>query len=364
MDNELNDLFRFENGERVRTLADWRRRRQELLKLVLEIEYGRLPPAPPGTAGEFLHRHDVARYQNAHHHQYRLVTRGERPFAFLLDLLIPEGAGPFPVVLNGDGCWRYLTDSVTREVLRRGNILAAFNRVELAPDIYTMDRVTGLYRVYPEGDFGSLAAWAWGYHRCVDFLLTLDNVDPARVAIVGHSRGGKAVLLAGATDERIALTAPNNSGCGGAGCFRRQGPKSETMADILGGVGYWFSPRLKEYIGREQDLPFDQHYLKALVAPRALLSTEALGDLWANPTGTWQTHLAAREAYRFLGAEQRIGIWFREGEHDHGDTDWAAFLDFMDWQFRDRRPARRFDENPFPDLPRAFEWSAPEQAKS
>jgi hypothetical protein len=116
---------------------------------------------------------------------------------------------------------------------------------------------------------------------------------------------------------------------------------------------------MKEFVGREELLPFDQHSLKALVAPRALLSTEALGDLWANPTGTWLTHLAAREAYRFLDAEERIGIWYREGDHDHGQADWEAFLDFVDWHFQGKLPSHRFDINPFPDLPSAFSWSAP-----
>jgi hypothetical protein len=96
-----------------------------------------------------------------------------------------------------------------------------------------------------------------------------------------------------------------------------------------------------------------------MVAPRALLTTEALGDLWANPTGTWLTHLAAREAYRFLDAGERIGIWFREGEHDHGLVDWQAFLDFAEWQFRGTPSARGYDVCPFADLPPAFSWSAP-----
>lgn len=349
MPAQLPDLFRFVNGDPVRRVEDWPRRRLELLAPLLEIEYGRLPPTPAATEGELLHQHTVRRFLDAQLDQYRLTTRAKRSFQFRLDLLTPSGDGPFPVVLNGDGCWRYVSDNVTWNILQRGYALATFNRVEIVPDIYRSERDSGLYTVYPDGDFGALAAWAWAYHRCVDFLVALKKVEAARIAIVGHSRGGKAVLLAGATDERIALTAPNDSGCGGAGCFRRQGAGAETLKDILGPVAYWFSPRLKEFIGREQELPFDQHYLKAAVAPRALLSTEALGDLWANPTGAWQTHLAAREAYRFLGAEERIGIWYREGEHDHGDADWAAFLDFMDWQFRGRRPARRFDVNPFPD---------------
>lgn len=110
---------------------------------------------------------------------------------------------------------------------------------------------------------------------------------------------------------------------------------------------HWFSPRLASYIGRENDLPFDQHFVKALVAPRALLSTEALGDLWANPSGTFETHLAARAVYRLPGCEDRIGIWYRAGGHAQGLDDWRALLDFADWQLLGKAPARRFDLNPF-----------------
>ena len=357
---ELPNLFRFEDGAAVRTREGWRRRRQELLDLVQRIGYGTLPPAPPGTEGEELHAHVVARLQNARHSQYRLTTRGDRPFQFLLHVLVPPGVGPFPAIITGDACWRDVSDDIAAEVVRRGYILAEFNRVEIVHDNPVSGRASGLCRTYPDGDYGALAAWAWGYHRCVDFLLTLPCVDAACIAAVGASRGGKAALLAGATDERIALTAPNNSGCGGAGCFRLQGPNSETLADILRVFPYWFGPRLGEFVGREHALPFDQHALKALIAPRALVTTEALGDLWANPSGTWLTHAAAREAFRFLGAEDRIGIWYREGAHEHGLADWTAQLDFADRHFRGRRSDARFDINPFPELPAAFSWSAPE----
>jgi len=168
-----------------------------------------------------------------------------------------------------------------------------------------------------------------------------------------------AVLLAGATDVRIAVTAANNSGSGGAGCYRRQGPQSETLADTIRAIPYWFGHQLREFVGRETELPFDQHYLKAMVAPRALLTTEARGDLWANPTGTWQTHAAAREVYRFLGSDQRIGIWYRDGEHDHGIADWRVFLEFMEWQLCGISPATDFDRDPFPGLRPAYSWRCP-----
>ena len=356
---ELPNPFRFENGEGVQTVDDWQRRRAELRDLIVGIEYGGLPPTPARSTGEELHSTHVPRFMGARYTQYRITIEADRPFWFRLDLTVPEGDGPFPVVLTGDGCWRYATDELTREVMRRGLIFAQFSRVEIVPDVHTAPRRTGLYGVYPDMEFGALAAWAWGYHRCVDFLLTLDAVDPTAIAAVGHSRGGKTALLAGATDERIALTAPNDSGSGGAGCYRWQGPNSETIDDNVRVFSYWYGPRLRDYVGRVGELPFDQHYLKALIAPRALLSTEALGDEWANPTGTWQTYLAAREVYRFLGADQRIGIWYREGGHDHGVPDWGAFLDFLEWQFRGVRPDTQFDRNPFPDLPSVFSWSAP-----
>jgi len=387
--DELPDLFRFINGDRVCSVDDWRRRREELRALILEIEYGPLPPLPAAVRGELIHRqHPDKRFLNAYHFQYRItVEGGTDPFWFILDLLVPlmvrqeagkepmdplepivhRGSGKCPawrmcpVVVSGDGCWSYVTDEVINEVLRRGYILARFNRTEIVPDNYARPypRNVALYRVYPDVGFNALGAWAWGYHRVIDFISTLSYVDAARIAIVGHSRGGKAVLLAAATDERIALGAPNDSGSGGAGCFRWQGDGCEKIEDGLHAVQYWYSPRLKEYIGREKELPFDQHALKALVAPRALLSTEALGDTWANPAGTYQTYLAAREVYRFLNAEERIGIWYRDGGHSHGIVDWKAFLDFADLQFRGIAPAGRFDVNPFPDIPPAFSWSAP-----
>jgi dienelactone hydrolase len=357
---ELPDLFAVEDGSRLATTADWRRRRAELQELILGIEYGHLPPTPDAVRAEDLHPTAVKRLQGAKRNIYRLnIEGGAKPFWFYLDVMTPPGDGPFPVVINGDNCWRYLTDEVISEVLARGYVLASFNRTEIVPDNYRKERDSALYNVYPEGDFSALSAWAWGYHRAVDFLLTQDYVRPEQISIVGHSRGGKCVLLAGATDERIALTAPNDSGCGGAGSYLWQGEECEKLADLVRAVPYWLAAKAAEYVDREEDLPFDQHFLKAMVAPRALLSTEALGDLWADPSGTYQTFDAAREAYRFLGAEEKIGIWYREGEHSHGIVDWKAFLDFADWQFKGIEPATRYDVNPFPEMERAFSWTAP-----
>lgn len=358
---DLPDPFLCADGTRVRTADEWGQHRRELRDLIVSIEYGGLPAVPTRTRWEELHTAVVRRLGGVRLISGRVVAEFERPFDFVMQLLVPPGDGPFPVVLTGDACWRYVSDAVVKEVLRRGNALAQFNRVEIVPDALSSTRTSGLdlYTACPDTGYGALAAWAWAYHRCVDALVGLDCVDAARIAVVGHSRGGKAALLAGATDERIALTSANGSGAGGAGCYRWQGRGAETLADLLRVFPYWFGARLGEYAGREADLPFDQHFLKALVAPRALLTTEARGDLWANPAGSWQTHLAAAEVYRFLGAGDQIGISFRKGGHDHRKADWTAFLDFMDWRLRGKAPARRFDINPFPGLAPAYSWTSP-----
>jgi hypothetical protein len=354
----LPDPFRRSDGSRIAAAADWPGRRSEILEQIVGLEYGGLPPRPERTEWVELSRSAVRWIDGASFITGQVRTGPDHPFGFMMQLLVPPGEGPFEVVLNGDGCWRTVTDEVSRDVIRRGRILAQFNRTEIVADNDGW-RDTGLCRLFPEGTFGALAAWAWGYHRCVDALATLPEVDAARIAVVGHSRGGKTTLLAGATDERIALTAANNSGAGGAGCFRVQGPKSETLADLLRNFARWFGPAMPDYVGREADLPFDQHFLKALVAPRALLTTEGFGDVWANPVGTWQTHLAAREVYRFLDAPERIGIRYREGGHDHGLADWKTLIDFMDVQFGGQPVQACFSPDPFPGVPPAFRWRAP-----
>jgi hypothetical protein len=355
---ELPDPFVFNDGHRIKAADEWLARRPQMQEAILANEYGHLPPAP-ATTGVLLVSHKL-KTLDATHRQFKITCdpgEGREKISFVLDLTIPPGDGPFPVILRGDACWGRLSDELTRPILARGYILAEFNRTELAPD--NANQTVGLYASYPRGDFGAIAAWAWGFQRCVDFLSTLAYVDKSKIAATGHSRGGKAALLAGATDPRIALTAPNNSGCGGAGCFRFEGAKAERLENIVKSFPFWFTPRFAEFVGKEDQLPFDQHYLKALCAPRALLSTEGLEDLHANPTDTLQTHRAAREVYRLLGRPEMIAIQFRPGGHEHSTADWAALLDFADEVFFHKTSGRDWNPNPFPDLQPAFSWTAP-----
>ena len=352
---DLPDPFLLPNGKRVTSAKEWEAHRKALLELVLHYEYGPLPPVPDHVTGTELTMRQIEATHATEREILLTMGPGDAVRTHLV-LTIPAGKGPFPTIIRGDLCWGRLPPAIVAEVVGRGYALAEFDRTEIAPD--SKER-GGVYAAYPDYHGGRSAAWAWGFHRVTDYLLQQTYVDRRHIVATGHSRGGKAVLLAGATDMRIALTAPNNSGCGGAGCFRYQAEKSEDIGAILKNFPFWFEPHFGDFIGKVDRLPFDQHTLKALVAPRALLSTEGLGDLWANPAGTQQTYLAAKEVYDFLGAGDHIGLHFRPGGHEHGMEDWQSLLDFADQQFFGKSVSRRFDALAFPDLPKAYSWVRP-----
>lgn len=327
------------DGHPVETTAQWTKRRLEIIDQLLPLVYGSMPHRPTRTTVELLHAAEVRRLPGVRLLSCRIAT--DLGIGLLLRVFLPRSDAAVPVVINGDGCWHYASDAVIASLMARGYGFAQFNRVELAPDVSAVSAASS------RGGSGAIAWWAWGFHRVVDALTQLEGIDATRLAVVGHSRGGKAALLAGATDERIAVTSANNSGAGGAGSFRILGPGAETLADITRAFGYWFSQGLSAFAGREQDLPFDQHMLKALVAPRGLLTTEALADHWANPWGTWQTHLAAQPVFDMLNAPTANTIHWRDGGHDHAPEDWECLLAFLDHRFRGAARPAELNRNPF-----------------
>jgi hypothetical protein len=352
---ELPDPFLRPDGRRVTTKQAWKAQRKALVDLALRYEYGELPPVPTNVTGMETATRSLP--ESGATEKEVLLTMGPQSAVHThLLLTLPAGKGPFPIIVRGDLCWGRVAPEIVETVVKRGYGLAQFDRTEIAPD--SAER-GGVYAAYPGYDGGRLAAWAWGYARVVDYLVTQPYVDRKRLIVTGHSRGGKATLLAGVLDERIALTAPNASGCGGAGSFRLQADKSEDISAILKNFPFWFHPDFKGFIGHVDRLPFDQHTVKALVAPRALLTTEALEDLWANPQGTQQTYSAARQVFEFLGVPERIGTAYRHGGHEQNATDWTALLDFADQQLYNRPVARHFDQLAFPAAPTGHSWHAP-----
>jgi hypothetical protein len=363
---DLPDPFALPGGGRLRTREEWPERAAAWRDLIVDMEYGGLPPSPAAVEAETLAHSAAGRWAGPPHlWSYRIhCGGGERPFSFCARLLFPNAPGPFPVILNGDGCWWYMSEEIAQRVLESGCALLLFNRTELAEDLGyggVPDRTRrsgGLYDVYPGRTFGALAAWAWGYHRCVDLVSQLPFIDPTRIAVTGHSRGGKTVLLAGATDSRITLVNDNASCAAGGALFGYVGHGGETL-NIVNVFPSWFGPGLQPYVGREGDLPFDQHCLLATIAPRPLLLTYALDDRWSNPEGMVQCAWAAGEVYRFLGAPDDLAFHLRPGDHCHGLDDWNVLLDFIAWKWFGKAPGVPYNRHPYKHLRPRFSWKAP-----
>ncbi len=149
-------------------------------------------------------------------------------------------------------------------------------------------------------DTGTIAAWAWGLERVVDYLVTDPDIDAGRIVIVGHSRLGKAAMLAAAFDERVAIGIPLQAGCGGTAPSRST--VGESVLRINTSFPHWFNAAFKEFNEKTDRLPFDQHCLIALMAPRPVLLPNAAEDSWANPAGQFEMLKAAEPVYRLLGA--------------------------------------------------------------
>ena len=345
----LPDPFALSEFRRVQNVADWRVQRERIATLLAFYEYGHLPPAAPVRVTETTNLPDE---NGARRQRIKLTCGANDEISFALDLQIPGGAtDPLPVILTGDAGNTPIPD----EVARRGYVLAQFNRAAFAPD--DDSHQGGIYALFPDSDCGTLGGWAWGYARAIDYLLARADVDASKIIIAGHSRGGKAVLLAGALDERVALTVGAQSGTGGAAPFRLGGKNSESLAQATGRFNHWFGPRLKQFAGRENQLPFDQHELLALVAPRHLLLLNGLDDPYSNVEAAQQTFLAAREVFDFLGAKNNIGLHGRAGGHSFNAGDWHALLDFADRQLRGRATTTTFDG--FTSAQPTFAWRAP-----
>ena len=351
----LPDPLFFQNGEPVQTPADWGKRRAELLELFRVHIYGRAPIEAPDDLSFVVAETQSDALNGAATRKQIAIRFGG--FSFDLKLLIPNAAprkSPCFVLANN----RMALSAGAHErdfwpadyLIARGYAAAVFDMAQLDPDFDDGFR-NGIHALYDKGKratdaWGTIASWAWGASRAMDYLQIDAEIDATKIALVGHSRGGKAALWAGAQDERFALTVSNDSGCSGAALAREAG--GETIAQINEKFPHWFCENYKIYNDREDDLPIDQHQLLALMAPRLLYVASASQDEWANPYAEFQAAVAASPVYRVLDKiglpsliqparnvamlNGHIGHHCRTGKHDLTRFDWARFLDFADSQ--------------------------------
>lgn len=233
------------------------------------------------------------------------------------------------------------------EIVKRGYVAAAFFNGDVDPDKADGFQ-KGIHTIFPTQNdgstWGTLAAWGWGASRVLDFLETIPEVDGKKVALAGHSRGGKAALWAGARDQRFALTISNNSGCGGAALSKRK--QGETVQRINTVFPHWFCDNYKKWNDREEELPFDQDQLIALMAPRLVYVASAEKDKWADLKGEFLAAQRAGAVYELFGKKGvgsktmpevgkplhlgSVGYHVREGKHNLRSDDWGFFMDFAD----------------------------------
>ncbi|MBR5415625.1 MAG: acetylxylan esterase [Thermoguttaceae bacterium] len=383
----LPDPLLCQDGTPVTTPELWtEKRRGEILEMFRMQMYGMMPDYDKSKfRWETLRVNPVALNGKAVFKEIRIWfdAPNARPKVDILVCIPRSAAGPVPAFLGfnfygnhavSDDRWISLADcpdgtrvqgkdletqrgrSKTRwpieTIIDRGYALVTAYYEEIVPDCNN-ERSLGVYPLFasfeenlPEPSrAGAITAWAWGLSRILDCLENIPEIDAKRVAVMGHSRLGKTALWAGANDPRFALVISNDSGCGGAALSRRNFGETPEFMDQV--IPYWFCQYYSRYAKDPTQIPFDQHELITLIAPRPVYVASADEDLWADPKGEFLSAWNADAVYRLLGTAGIGGIadvppetnvpvgeviryHRRSGKHGVTDFDWNEYLNFAD----------------------------------
>lgn len=391
------DILRDENGAIISTAKQWtHRRRPQILALLRSQMFGFNPTHPVHLNREGVSIDTDALDGVAIRKQIILTLPGspEGPRLHLLLYLPSHTKGRVPVFLglNDSGNQSVSTDPgielgpiwvpdpnnrrvlltqnaddpmrghsasqwPIRTILARGYGFATIYAGDLEPDfIGGKDHGLRASSMLAEENipinqrWGALGVWAWGLSRALDYLITDPGVDGASVAVIGHSRFGKAALWAGAQDTRFALVISNESGKGGAALLKRN--FGETVANLNTRFPYWFCPNFRRYTNNEPALPFDSPFLLALVAPRPLYVASSSGEYIVDPLGEFLAAVAVGPVYKLFGEKglgvteqppighpifNQVGYHLRYGKHDMTAYDWEQYLAFADIHLKERQ---------------------------
>ncbi len=382
-DFELPDPLKSFDGKKIRNSKKWLKKgRPELLNFFAKSVYGEIPGDLKISSAEIVEQSDNALNGKAKRRQVELVfQKGEHSLRLNILIYLPENVDKAPVFLGYNFYGNHtITEDVNviiSEAWSRDNpSLGIINNqlTEQSRGVRTnrwaidkmLDAGIGLATIYygevdPDKDdfsdgvhpffyvdnqqqpaaseWGSIAAWAWGLSRAMDYFETSDEIDENKVIVFGHSRLGKTSLWAGATDERFAGVISNDSGCGGAALSKRK--FGETVAQINSSFPHWFCKNFRNYNNNEEALPVDQHELLALIAPRPLYIASAEEDLWADPRGEFLSAFYATKVYKLFGkkgitsdempavnepVQNTVAYHIRTGKHDVTDFDWEQYI--------------------------------------
>ncbi len=323
--------------------------REEMLDILQREEYGYLPPTPDEINFEVLEEDRSFCNSKAIFKKIsaRCIINGNC-FSFPFYSVIPHGKGKFPLIVHlkfGTNVSDIFMPS--EEIADERFACLSFCYKDVTSD--DGDMTNGLAGVlYENGrrrdsDAGKIAMWAWAAHRLMDYAQTVSEIDATKSVVCGHSRLGKTALLAGATDERFAITYSNNSGCSGAALYKDK--DGENIEAITNNFPYWFCENFLKYRGLDENMPFDQHYLTACIAPRRVYIASAEDDIWAGPKNEFLNCVAVSGFYEKLGVkgfvckdeipeplaifhEGNVAYHIRKGKHCFGHDDWHFLLDY------------------------------------
>jgi hypothetical protein len=359
----LPDVLTAKSGKTITRKEEWTKiRRNELMELFRTNVYGRVPLTPYKVDFKIVNEDPKAMNGAATLKQVDVnITATGKSLTIHLILFVPnnikKSVPAFLLINLGpkdlDPTRIVKTETwPAEEIVARGYAAAAFSNADVDPDNFD-DFKNGIHGIMdsgarPDDAWGTLAAWAWGASRCLDYL----EMDPAiakeKVAVIGHSRGAKTALWAGAEDQRFAMVVGNESGAGGAALARRR--FGETVARLNTAFPHWFCANYKKFANNEDALPVDTHELLALTAPRALYLDCASDDLWGDPKGCYLSLYNAVPVYKLFDRKTslnmevppvnkqvtsgNVGFHIREGEHNLKLMDWNFIMDFADKVFK------------------------------
>ena len=379
----LPDVLTCNDGTRVTTAKEWeQKRRPEVLETFYTQEYGRTPTEKICTTHTLIAENTAALGGLATSQQVLFTFRGQgKTVQALLLVYIPnnrKGRVPVFIGYNFKGNHSVTTEEdilyspffnrlkdrsdarlvrgnqtsrwALTEIVKRGYAVATMNYNDIFPDNAKggPESITALFSdqsTSPEA-WQALGAWAWGSSRIADWVEKQPWANSKQMIVIGHSRQGKAALWAGAQDTRFRVVISNDSGCGGAALSKRQ--FGERVGKINTTFPHWFCRAFRQYNGKEESLPFDQHELLALVAPRHVYVASAEQDRWADPRGEFLAAYNASPVYALYGMKgipssempaihhpiaTDMGYHIRAGVHDVTDYDWKCYLDFCDKVF-------------------------------
>ncbi|KAF2004397.1 carbohydrate esterase family 15 protein [Amniculicola lignicola CBS 123094] len=301
--SKLPNPFVFFNGNKVATQADWTCKQKEIAAALLSQELGDLPAKPSTVTGTLSGSTLTIN-----------VSQGGKSISFTASIKKPSGTGPHPAIIAYGGASLPVPATVGTITLDNGAIAVQNDKGSRGKGKF--------FDLYGSGhSAGALIAWSWAVSRIIDVLETVDTgIDPKRIGVTGCSRNGKGAMIAGAFEPRVALTLPQESGSGGAACWRisdsekAAGKNIQTASQIVT-ENVWFSPNFQAFSSKANTLATDHHELAALVAPRGLMAFENNID-WLGPVSTAGCMKTARAIYKAVGVPDNMG-YSMIGGHNH-----------------------------------------------